>query len=409
MSLLKTSIILVSLLSSFYFSAVIASTAKLKVLSSANPDSNARQSFIIVPDDALIPEGIKHDSKTSLLAKQVPFIVELPKQLEAEYDIQWQVKAINPYHTKIKILSSYNGEEPGYHANKEWKSPLLNKDARNRHKLIFSPGNIKHKTGVYKKGRGNKNTRRKYGGGTTAINLKAYNPRIGYRVSAGIMSNGTFIETYKTTIQMDKKDMIRQEYINHYGIKRYGYGRNGNLPVPHRDEITPLPEQKIIHGNPLTESKYQLIINDGIQDITKIVKNLYQYQLSNHKDMPLKNIHGETLPTPNNKLWLSGGWRNPERNEWYSNAVNGIHQRGGAVDFVIKNPPGDINTAISYWILWNALQNNKNKLHAFWQLETNGRPMRTNEFIEDSEPENGIPDAFDKADHLHINVIYKKQ
>ena len=112
------------------------------------------------------------------------------------------------------------------------------------------------------------------------------------------------------------------------------------------------------------------------------------------------------MPTPDSKLWLSGGWRNPERNEWYSNALNGIHQRGGAIDVIVTAPPGDINAAIAYWVLWDGLNKNRNTLKAFWQLETHGRPMRTDEFKNDIEPENGIPDAFDKADHLHANIKY---
>ena len=115
------------------------------------------------------------------------------------------------------------------------------------------------------------------------------------------------------------------------------------------------------------------------------------------------------MTIPDSQLWISSGWRNPERNEWYSNAVNGIHQRGGAIDFIIYEPPGHINSAIAYWILWLGLENNKDKINAFYQLEVNGRPMRTDEFKDDIEPRNGIPDAFDKADHLHANIVYKPQ
>ena len=385
------------------------SANNLKILTSADPDSNARKSFIIVPDTALIPEGIKHDSKPSLLAKQVPFVIQIINPPEAEFDIQWSIKARNPYHTSIKVLSSYRKDTSHPASNSHWQSALLDSSTHDRYKLIFTPGEVNHLTTMYKKGRGRNNQRRKYGGGSTLVNYKAFNPRIGYDVSVDIIKNGAIFDTYKARIQMDKKDMIRQEYINHFNINRYGYGKNGNMPVPRRNEITDLPVMKNIDGNPLTESKYHLLINDGIQNIASSVALLYQLQLNEYKkNTSLRDLNNKILHIPDNKLWLSGGWRNPERNEWYSNAVNGVHQRGGAVDFVIKAPPGHINTAISYWILWDALHNNRNKLDAFWQLETNGRPMRTNEFKEDIEPENGIPDAFDKADHLHVNVIYNE-
>ena len=380
----------------------------LKVFTSADAESNAHQSFIVVPDNAIIPEGIKHDSKQTLLARQVPFIIELLELPAADYDIQWSVKSLNKHHQGIRVFSAYHKGSPNL-SKSQWQSNVLGATVKDRNKLIFSPRPVNHKATMYKKGRGSNNERRKYGGGSLLINNRGFNPKIGYEVSVDIIKNNAIVNTYKTRIQMDKKDMIRQEYINHFNIKRYGYGKNGSLPIPRRDEITALPVLKNIHGNPLTESRYKLIINDGIQNIASLVATLYQFQLDAYKkDNSLKNLSGKKLNIPPNTLWLSGGWRNPERNEWYSNAVNGIHQRGGAVDFVIKGPPGHINTAISYWVLWNALQNNKHRLDAFWQLETNGRPMRTNEFKEDIEPKNGIPDAFDKADHLHVNVLYNE-
>ena len=162
-------------------------------------------------------------------------------------------------------------------------------------------------------------------------------------------------------------------------------------------------------GNPLSESKYGLLINDGMSSIIEQVSSAYQKQKDHHHQVkPLVDLNNRKLPIPKNKLWLSGGWRNPERNEWYSNALNSIHQRGGAVDIIAYEPPGHINAAITYWVLWNALTSKEHGLDAFFQLETNGRPMKTSEFTDDLEPKNGIPDAFDKADHLHINIVYEK-
>ena len=52
------------------------------------------------------------------------------------------------------------------------------------------------------------------------------------------------------------------------------------------------------------------------------------------------------------------------------------------------------------------MQEQKENINAYWQLETNGRPMTSQELQQDIEPKNGIPDAFDKADHLHANIHY---
>lgn len=202
--------------------------------------------------------------------------------------------------------------------------------------------------------------------------------------------------------------MIRQEYINHYNIKRYGRGKNGNIPIPKRDEISNIPgKSNKLEGNPLTESRYKLIINDGMLELANKINQAYTQNLNNLKANNLfLDLNQNKLKIPDNKLWVTSGWRNPERNEWYSNAVNGIHQRGGAVDFIIMAPAHSQQSSIGYWILWQALENNKSRINAYWQLETNGRPMTTKEYKLDIEPKNGIPDAFDKADHLHANINY---
>ena len=239
------------------------------------------------------------------------------------------------------------------------------------------------------------------------MNDSVYNPRLNYLIHVDILRGAKISESYDATISMDDKDLIRQEYINHYGIKRYGYGGDGNLPVPRRDELSAIPNKSAnVLGNPLSESAYGLLVNDGILDLVQRVSDIYNAQLAYYRDNPLLDLNKKVLPIPQSKLWLSGGWRNPERNEWFSNATNGIHQRGGAVDIIPNEPQGDIKNAIVYWILWNGLQQNKKEFSAYWQLETRGRPMRTNEFKEDIEPVNGIPDAFDKADHLHLNIHY---
>lgn len=379
---------------------------QLVVTSSANPDSNAIQSFVVVPDGSFIPEGLRNVTTPGLLAVQIPFVVELQPPPAEDVLLQWRIKVEKKSHGDIEIMSAFEGTRHRQPAV-SWQSTLLDANTAERQRLLFRPRPMPHQPGVYKKGLGTNGERRPYGGGTRDIDDEVYNPRLTYEVHLDVLRDGAVIENYDTHIRMDNRDMIRQEYINHFGIKRYGRGHDGLLPVPHRHEITDIPAKpKSLLGVPLSESSYGLMVNDGIMDLVVHIADLYARQQALYREKPLRNLHKQLLPVPDNKLWISGGWRNPERNEWFSNALNGIHQRGGAADIIINEPPGHINNAISFWILWNALEQHKQQLSAYWQLETNGRPMRTAEFREDIEPANGIPDAFDKADHLHINIHY---
>ncbi|VAW71054.1 hypothetical protein MNBD_GAMMA09-128 [hydrothermal vent metagenome] len=390
------------------FSQAEATSVHLSVITSANPQSNALQSFIITPENALLKEGIKHASKQQTIGQQTPFVIEYTQKAEKNQQLQWQIKVADKQHGTINVLSEFKGKGRMLNSGFKWQSSKLDGSVKNRQRLVFRPRSFKHQPSIYKKGKGPGGQRRKYGGGTRNINELKYNPEFGYIVTLSILDKDKIISNHKTHLKMDYKDMIRQEYINHYDIKRYGRGKNGHIPIPKRDEISDIPEKpRSLKGNPLTESKYGLIINDGLLGLADKINSAYQNKLRHYKETgALKDLQKNKLKIPNNKLWLTSGWRNPERNEWYSNAVNGIHQRGGAIDLVIMAPSNSLEAAIGYWILWQALQQKKSEINAFWQLETNGRPMTTREFKQDIEPANGIPDAFDKADHLHANVLY---
>ncbi|MCW8934546.1 MAG: hypothetical protein OQK98_07460 [Gammaproteobacteria bacterium] len=378
------------------------------MISSADPESNAIQSFVIIKKGSFIKQGIKHSSKQSTISQQTPFVIKFTDKIGPNQLLKWDIKVQDKQHGTIKLLSKFTGNgrmlSSGYH----WQSKPLDSNVRNRQQLIFRPAPFSHQPAIYKKGKGPQGKRRKYGGGTRNIDEKKYNPKFSYHVTLSVLDNGKKIGTHKANISMDRIDMIRQEYINHYDIKRYGRGDNGNIPVPKRHEISSIPEKpEKLAGNPLTESQYELIINDGMLDLAKKISSTYTDSLNKLKsENSFYDLHMKKLNIPDNKLWITSGWRNPERNEWYSNAVNGIHQRGGAVDLIIMAPANSRQSSIGYWILWNALQEKKSEINAYWQLESNGRPMTTREFKQDIEPANGIPDAFDKADHLHANVKY---
>ena len=387
---------------------IAANDDLLLVISSADPGSKVAQSFVVVETGKMIPEGIKNSAKQGLLNLQIPFIIKLKKTPAKHLKIQWKVSIPNQNNGSIKVLSKFTGKLIRQQKNHIWQSHMLDSNIHERHQLVFRPDKTMHQPSIYKKGRGRNNQRQKYGGGTRKINNEQFNPRLRYEISVILLNDNQLESSHQTVIEMDNKDLIRQEYINHYNIKRYGRGDNGNLPVPKRSEITELPERiKNLTGNPLTESKYGLLVNDGMQELAENIVAIYEEKKQYYRKKPMVDLNGKVLPIISSKLWLSGGWRNPERNEWYSNALNGMHQRGGAIDIIVQSPPGHPKTAMAYWILWQGLEQNKNRVNAFWQLETNGRPMRTDEFKNDIEPANGIPDAFDKADHLHANIKYK--
>lgn len=392
------------------FSLPAPAVTPLNIITSDNPGSNALHSFIYVPQNRTIPEGIKRDAKSGVLKLQIPFVIDLPVSLTSQQHVRWRVSSNQKNNGGISVLSKYAMNEQKQADARLWLSDNLTENTEDRTRLVFRPDPPQHEPAIYKKGRGENGQRRRYGGGTTEINFEQFNPQVSYDVEA-IVTDTTSGQTekYSGKISMDYKDMIRQEYINHYGINRYGRGENGNIPVPTRDEINDIPAMPShLLGNSLSESNYGLMINDGIVGIAGLIVDLYERFKLEYKQnaKPLLDKNGRRLNLPESELWLSGGWRNPERNEWYSNALNGIHQRGGAIDIVANEPHNDERSAIVYWFLWQALES-QNYIDAFWQLETNGRPMTTQEFKEDIEPANGIPDAFDKADHVHINIKYE--
>ncbi len=364
-------------------------------------------SFIYVPSNKTILEGIKRNSSPTELAQQIPFSAKLTDEPGEMDKIQWEVRIPDKAIGRIKVISNFQGSyihvKPGY----LWRSKELDTTVKQRNTLIFKPDPQAHQTAQYKKGRSRHNVRQKYGGGTTSNNDYIYNPRLRYTLTVKILNAGNVTKTYSATIQQDDRDLLRQEYINHYGRSRYGRGDAGNIPVPKREElIENNATQTSLAGTGVSQSCYSVMIEDGvIQLAEKIADALEQkkQQIIQHKS-DFSDLHGNPLPVTENTPWLSSGWRNPERNEWYSNAINGIHQRGAAIDIIPNEQPGTVESAATFWLLWKTLNDKQFNLTGYWQLETLGRPMKSREYIQDIKPENGIPDAFDIADHLHIQL-----
>lgn len=380
----------------------------LNIISSSNPESRQVNSFIHVGSNSGVIQGIKKSSSPSSLNLQIPFVIDLPVKLKDTEVVQWVIKTKKRYIGGVEILSRHQFDKEKVSKGLQWKSTYIGNSVEDHNRLVFRPRPLKHQQVIYKKGRGGNGQRQRYGGGTAKIDDKQYNPRLSYLVIANVKNVSGEVRSYNGKIEMDNKDMVRQEYINHYRINRYGRGGYGDLPIPLRDELSEIPAMPVkLLGNGLSESRYGLMVDDGLTDLAINVVKVYEDEKLKYKKSTkfFLDLNKKKLSVPASELWLSGGWRNPERNEWYSNALNGIHQRGGAIDIVANEPLSDKRSAIVYWFLWEALK--ESGLKAFWQLETRGRPMVTREFKEDIEPKNGIPDAFDKADHLHINIKYK--
>lgn len=381
----------------------------LRVFTSGNPESNAVRSFVVVPNKVQIPEGITSQATKGFLGKQLPFEIEILDPIDDTHQVQWKVTIPQNDFGRIRVKSDYSGKKVIGSESTTWTSFKLDKSTADRHILVFEPRAQKHKSPVYKKGKSVSSNDVSRGGGTESIAAIGRNPRLAYQVDAAIINSaGKTIRRYSTSMEMDNKDLIRQEYINHYGIPRATAGAAGNLPVPTRADIKTIPSTPTGYdGLPLTESEYELIIEDG-------AVKLASYMLKSFEDMKqyyrqpgseLKDINGKVLTIPDSKLWLSSGWRNPERNEWFSDALNGAHQLGAALDIMPNEIPRTRDAAIVYWVLWESIKSIPDQLRIFAQLEALTIPMRDSSFVIDIEPKNGIPDAFDTADHIHINLL----
>jgi hypothetical protein len=393
------------LLSSFFFFKPV--TADLKVTTSADEESNRVASFIVTPNHRTILQGIRRNASPTEIPAQIPFTVQLTDEIDKNDNLMWEIRIMDKAIGRIKVISSFKGSYIKIKPGRLWRSDELDSSVKQRTTLVFKPRIQLHQPPLYKKGRSSYDTRQKYGGGTTKYNDYIYNPRLSYTVSVNILHAGNITKTYSTTIQQDDQDLLRQEYINHYGRSRYGAGDNGNIPIPKRDELIKAPKQQTyLSGSTYSQSIYSVMVEDGVIQLAQKIAHAFEQkseQLRQHKS-DFVDLRGNTLPITENKPWLSSGWRNPERNEWYSNAINSIHQRGAALDLIPNEQPGTRQSAATYWLLWQTLNDKQFNLEGFWQLETLSRPLKTREYKQDIKPKNGIPDAFDIADHLHIQL-----
>lgn len=325
----------------------------LSVTTSANIESNSLHSFIYFSKhNKNVIQGIKLSTHPSILKKPIPFKFVLNDPLDKSIFIQWEVRTRDKAYGRIKLKSNFLGDYKNAKPGRIWLSKKLSAGIKNRHILEFYPKAQTHQPPLYKKGRGKQNKRRKYGGGTKGLNDYIYNPRLAYEVTVSLYKNKKLVTSYTQKIQQDDKDLLRQEYINHYGRKRYGRGKQGEINIPTRAELTPRPDNiKSFDGGTITSSNYQVMVEDGMINLANKVADAFKKtkQHVKNKALIMVDLNNNNLPISSNNLWFSSGWRNPERNEWYSNAINGIHQRGAAIDIIPNERPGSLMAASTYW------------------------------------------------------------
>ena len=400
---------LIILVVSSFMVCVTAADEGLRVFTSDNPESNALRSFIVVPARDEIPHGISLKAADPVLKKQPPFRLEILDEILNGQYVQWSINIIRNDFGRIRVRSDYSGKKTVGEIGTNWTSFRLDPVVRNRHILLFEPRQQRHYSRVYKKGNPISANAVSKGGGTEFVDVEGRNPRLTYEVEARILNAASeTIKRYKTTLQMDNKDLIRQEYINHYNIPRSTAGESGRLPVPTRDEIKIASNKPLgFDGNSFTESEYHLIIEDGAIGLSKLILDAYERmkEFLRQPGNELRDLNGNLLTIPESRLWLSSGWRNPERNEWFSTALNGSHQLGTAFDVMPNEIPRQKSAAVIYWVLWKTVESMPDQHSFLAQLEALTMPVRPASFKLDIEPKNGIPDAFDQADHLHINLV----
>ena len=100
-------------------------TTELKIISSSDPGSNQVNSFIVVPENQLIPEGIKRRAQSSNLSLQSPFVIELTQPPSIDEEVVWKVVLAKKEYGAIELLSNFEGREKASLQGFSWQSSSL--------------------------------------------------------------------------------------------------------------------------------------------------------------------------------------------------------------------------------------------------------------------------------------------
>jgi hypothetical protein len=272
--------------------------------------------------------------------------------------------------------------------------------------------------------------------GTRLVNVWQRNPRLEYKVS--ILINGEVVKS--DVVQMDDKDMIRQEFMDNL-IAAGSAASSVNVPVvsiPDRDELILKNSLGSILPGFWSEAEYEYLRETHLELIANTVKAGVTAATS--EVITLNNISiilssGVEL---SDAMIINSGWRNPERNERVGGVPTSNHMSGRAIDIGTIYNNGSFERAKFMWALWRISQNLPgqnaiNELDFRYMLEDadhsdNPNPWGTEKLAETGDttryltPEvvpntdvrgsipqanlpDGIPDYFNFASHLHSETF----
>lgn len=381
----------------------------LWVVSSDNAQSDDARSFVVVPENMEITEGISRATTRRILSKQKPFEIEIIEPVESDQRVQWVITIPSNEFGRIWVRSDYLGRKKVSETNTVWTSFMLDHKVTDRHRLFFEPRAQKLLASLFPKGKSTGASDRSGRGRKPGTGLSFRIPRLRYLVEARVFDHdGSLVARHQTQVEMDDKDMIRQEFINYHWINRASADESDLLPVPTRDEIRIIPNrQNESEGNRLAEDGISWVIGNRASDLASLLLDAYEGMKSFYRQSgnEFKDLYGNPLPVPDSRLTLSSRLPNPEPNQEAGDLINGGQQPGSALDIMPHGLLRNQEAAIFYWVLWEAVRSLPDQHRFVAELGAMTRPLMLSAFQVDVAPRNGIPDAFDQARHLQISLL----
>jgi hypothetical protein len=246
--------------------------------------------------------------------------------------------------------------------------------------------------------------------GTNQTNVFQHNPHVKYKITA-LLNKGSESQPFEVKAEMDEKDILRQEYINHK--KSSG----SSIGVPSRAELVTIPSpanQWVEIEGKDSDYPYKVVLNGGMVNIGTKVRSTYDA----HKSDKFTVSEGNTVTMPAGvQLVVSSGFRNPERQERVGSVINSDHMRGEAIDFKLtfsEDHDSDLDKEIAYYILWEIFTKYPlphNIAHRFalefgvnkhMRVYNNGTKTTGKYWVVGDKDTNGITDRYSDANHLHF-------
>ncbi|MBL4762781.1 MAG: hypothetical protein JKY93_08785, partial [Gammaproteobacteria bacterium] len=121
----------------------------IDILTSTDKGSNAARSFIVVPANTIVLEGIKRNILPRVMPPQQPLQATLTDTLTDGEQVQWLIRIPDKAYGRIKLYSRYAGGYQKISPGRLWRSALLDASAEDRLTLKFSPAVQPHQPPMY--------------------------------------------------------------------------------------------------------------------------------------------------------------------------------------------------------------------------------------------------------------------